>query len=47
MATASSEQKRIVRKSCQQLLQMLNDLGEYFWSRLVTVDETWLPFSLP
>ena len=26
---------------------MLNELGESFWSRLVTVYETWLPFYLP
>ena len=31
----------------QELLQMSNELGETFWSRLITVDETWLPFFLP
>ena len=43
----STDQRAARKAPCQQLLKMVNDLGEAFWSRLVTVDETWLPFYLP
>ena len=39
------KENRVV--ACQQLQQMVEDLGEAFWSRIITVDETWLPFYLP
>lgn len=41
------DQKNARKAACEQLLDILDHLGESFWSRLVTVDETWLPFYLP
>ena len=39
------KENRVV--ACQQLQQMVEDRGEAFWSRIITVDETWFPFYLP
>mgnify|MGYP003546937451 CR=1 FL=1 len=43
----NNDQKANRKSACQELLQLVHDLGEAFWSRIVTVDETWLPFYLP
>ncbi len=29
---------------CRELLQISNKYGEGFWQRIITVDETWLPY---
>lgn len=29
-------------EACQELLGIFNELGESFWSQIITVDETWL-----
>lgn len=41
----SHKQNRVA--ASRELLQMSKHLGESFWSRLITVDETWIPFFLP
>lgn len=43
----SNSQKQDRVAACRELLRMSAQLGESFWSRLITVDETWLPFYLP
>ena len=43
----TSDQK-IFRKECsQENLQMVSIEGDNFWARLITTDETWLPFFTP
>lgn len=34
-------------RQCQVLQILLEDYGENFWRRIVTVDETWLPYYNP
>ena len=34
-------------KACQELQRISEDLGESFWARIITTDETWLPFYMP
>lgn len=41
------EQKRNRIDACQELLRLEQSYGEDFWNRLITVDETWLPFYNP
>ena len=40
-------QKNARMEACQELLRISNELGESFWSRIITTDETWLPFFMP
>lgn len=43
----SKTQKKARMEACKELLRISNNLGESFWSRIITVDETWLPFFMP
>lgn len=45
LLTDSQKRDRVV--ACRELQHICEDLGEDFWSRLITTDETWLPFYLP
>ena len=33
--------------ACRDLFSMSAELGESFWSGIITVHETWLPFFMP
>lgn len=40
--------QKIRRKECsQENLQLIREEGDDFWARLITTDETWLPFFTP
>lgn len=43
----SETQTKARMAACQELLRISNDLGESILSRIITVDETWLPFFMP
>ena len=43
----SAAQKDVRVKACQELQRISEDLGESFWARIITMDETWLPFYMP
>lgn len=43
----TTDQKAKRASMSQELLDMSEELGESFWKRLITTDETWLPFYLP
>ena len=40
-------QKRNRVMACRKLQQICEELGETFWTRIITTDETWLPFYMP
>lgn len=43
----SSNDKAKRKETCQMLLDLQKLYGETFWDRIITVDETWLPFFNP
>lgn len=45
LLTTAQRNNRV--EACKELLRMSADIGESFWDRLITEDETWLPHYLP
>ena len=43
----TDSQKRDRVMACRELQQICEELGEVFWTRIITTDETWLPFYMP
>lgn len=42
-----ADQKHNRAETCRHLLRLAEQYGEAFWQRIVTVDETWLPYYNP